>query len=108
MRQSVNDNDSRSGIASAAQHVAVLAQRLPAGEAEHHVLGSARELALACSEKQDVSAAVDRLVESIRQLQSDRSQGPRRLEQQGTTAVERLLEAFQEELLPELRRTGLI
>jgi hypothetical protein len=105
---SMNDRDGRPDIVSAVQHVTSLAERLPAGELERHVAVSAQELARACSDQEGVFAAVDRLVEGIRQLQLARSQGARRQEQHGAAAVERLLEAFQEELLPELRRAGLI
>lgn len=90
------------------REVIALAKGLPTGDAEHHVQVSAHELEVACSRRDGVGEAVDRLARSVRQLQQNRYDGPRRDQQQGEAAIERLLEAFQEDLLPELRRSGLI
>ncbi len=104
----MSKGDLRPNIASAMQLVTSFAERLPEGEAEHHVRLSAQELARACADEEGVPVAVDHFVQSIRQLQRERGEGARRQQQHGAAAVERLLEALQENLLPELRRAGLV
>ena len=100
--------DPRPNIASAMQLVTSLAERLPEGDVEHHGRLSARELARACADEEGVPVAVDRFGQSIRQLLRERDEGARRQQQHGATAIERLLDAFEEHLLPELRRAGLV
>lgn len=95
-------------IDAAVQRVLAQAERLPSGDCKRHVQASARDLASACWRRQGVPAAVDRFAASVRQLQAGLAEGTRRRERDNAPAVERLLEALQEELLPELRRSGLL
>jgi hypothetical protein len=101
-------DDRAARIDAAVQRIITYAERLPPGGGEHHVQVSARELASACARGEGVRAAVDRLASSVRQLQTERSEGSRRRERHDAQAIERLLEALQEDLLPELRRSGLL
>jgi hypothetical protein len=84
------------------------AERLRQGEGENHVRTSARELEAACTRGTGIRAAVDRLSSSIEQLQGELADGRRRQERHDAPGIERLLEVLQEELLPALRRAGLI
>lgn len=93
---------------AAVQSIVERAGALPSGDAEHHVVASVRELQRACAEREGVEGAVHRLMESVRQLQAQHARGRRRQQQHDAPAVERLLESLQEELLPELRRSGLL
>lgn len=95
-------------LATAAQGVLARAADLPAGEAERHVQTCARQLASACLRRSDVRPAVERLVAAVEMLQESLQHGGRRRAQHDVLPVERLLEAFQEELLPELRRQDLL
>ena len=78
------------------------------GDAEHHVQTCTHELAASCSRREDVRAAVDRLVAAVSQLRGALMDGSRRRERHDAAAVERLLETLQEQLLPELRTNGLL
>ena len=104
----MSSHDDTTPFAGALQTVIALAGDLPAGDVEHHVQVSAQELAVACSRRDRVDVAVERFAQSVRQLQQSRIDGPRRRQQEGEPAIERLLETFQEDLLPELRRVGLL
>ena len=101
-------HDHEAPIDAALRTVIARAERLPDGDGEHHVRASVRELASACSCGEGVRDAVDRLAGSVRQLQTELLEGSRRRERHEAVAIERLLEALQEELLPELRRSGLL
>ena len=92
----------------ALRKVLALAQRLREGDGEDHVRASAREVESACARGEGVRTAVDRLSSSVRQLQAELSNGARRREQHDAPSIERLLEVLQEDLLPTLRRSGLI
>jgi len=95
-------------IAAALRSVSARAAALPRGDAECYVQICTHRLAAATTSRVDVRAAVDRLIAAINQLQGTLKDGPRRRAQHDSAAVERLLEALQEELLPELRREGLV
>jgi hypothetical protein len=95
-------------MAAALRALIARAKALPAGDAEHHVQTCTHELAAACVHRSGVRVAVDRLAEGLMQLQAALSDGPRRRERHDAPAVERLLETFQEQLLPALRKKGLL
>jgi hypothetical protein len=95
-------------MTSALQAVITRAAALPAGDAERHVQTCARHLAAACMRRADVREAVDHLAAAVASLQETLHHGARRRAQHDSKAVERLLETFQEELLPELRRQELL
>ena len=95
-------------VATAAGLVVARAAALPGGEAGRHVETCARQLASSCLRRGDVRENVDRLVAAVETLQATLRNGARRRAQHDLPAVERLLEVFQEELLPELRREGLL
>lgn len=84
------------------------AAALPDGDVERHVQTCVRQLASSCLRRSDVRTAVDRVVAGVEMLQEMLRNGGRRRAQHDLVAVERLLEVFQEELLPALRRDGLI
>lgn len=84
------------------------AAALPEGDVERHVQTCVRRLASSCLRRNNVREAVDRVVASIEMLQQVLRDGGRRRARQDIVAVERLLDVFQEELLPQLRRAGLI
>lgn len=94
-------------VMAALRSVIARAAALPPGDAEYYVQTCTHQLAAAATRRVDVRAAVDRLIAAINQLQGTLKDGPRRRAQHDTAAVERLLEALQEELLPELRKQGL-
>jgi hypothetical protein len=100
--------DGAQRLDAALQRVLAHAERLPGGAGEHHVKASARELGSACLRGEGVRAAVARLASSVRQLQNELAAGRRRRERHDAAEIERLLEALQEDLLPELRRNGLL
>ena len=95
-------------VVAALQSVIARAAALPPGDAERYVQTCTHRLAAAATSRVDVRAAVDALTAAINQLQGTLKDGPRRRAQHDGAAVERLLEALQEELLPELRRQGLV
>ena len=84
------------------------AEALPPGEIERHVQACAHELTAACVHRSGIRAAVDRMAASVAQLQAALSHGSRRQERHDAPAVERLLETLQEQLLPQLRKKGLL
>ena len=95
-------------VARAMWLVIARAATLPDGEAERHVQACARQLGSSCLRRVDVPRGVDRLVTAVEMLQASLRAGARRRAQHDLVAVERLLEVFQEELLPVLRREGLL
>ena len=95
-------------VASALQSVITRADALPPGDAERHVQTCTRYLAASCMRRDGVRDAVDRMADALSALQLTLQNGGRRRAQHDGLAVERLLETFQEELLPELRRAGLV
>jgi len=95
-------------VAAALRALIARADALPAGGVERHVQVCTHELAAACVRRVGIRAAVDRLAGSLSQLQAALSDGPRRREQHDAQAVERLLETLQEQLLPELRKKGIL
>lgn len=95
-------------IAAALSSVVARAAALPPGEHARHVQVCARRVAACCLRRDGVREAVDRFVAAITDLQNTLDGGRRRRAQHDGMAVERLLETFQEELLPELRRQGLL
>ncbi len=101
-------NPSPERVAAALRALIARADALPAGEIERHVQACAHELTAACVRRTGIRAAVDRLAASVSQLQVSLSQGSRRHEQHEAPAVERLLETLQEQLLPELRKKGVL
>jgi hypothetical protein len=101
----VADEDFTS-VEAALQVVAKFARRLTAGDAEGHVRRSVDELCAAVAKKEEIRFAVDRLLRGLRSLDDARTAGSRRDFQTESPAVDRLLEAVQEELLPALRRVG--
>jgi hypothetical protein len=92
------------GLDAAVKKVSRLATRLGPGDPEGHVRRSLAELATAIGKQEDSAHALDRLVQSLRQLQSSRESGRRRDQQSGAVGIERVLESIQEDLLPRLRR----
>jgi hypothetical protein len=101
----VADEDFTS-VEAALQVVEKFASRLTAGDAEGHVRRSVDELCAAVAKKEGIQLAVDRLLRGLRSLDDARTAGGRRDFQTESPAVDRLLEAVQEELLPTLRRVG--
>ena len=95
-------------VASALGLVIERAAALPPGDHNRHVQTCTRQLASSCLRRADVREAVARLVSAVETLQALLQSGGRRRAQHDLRAVERFLEAFQEELLPELRRQGLL
>ena len=93
-------------IEAALQVVEKFASRLTVGDAEGHVRRSVNELAAAVTKKEGIEPAVDRLLRGLRGL--DDARAARRCRDFGreSPAVDRLLDAVQEELLPALRRVG--
>lgn len=92
------------GLDAAVKKVSRLATRLGSGDPEGHVRRSLAELTDAIGKQEQSAHAVDRLVQSLRQLQTSRDDGRRRDQQRGAAGIERVLEAIQEDLLPMLRR----
>ena len=93
-------------VEAALQVVEKFASRLTAGDAEGHVRRSVDELCAAVAKKEESQFAVDRQLRGLRRLDDARTAGGRRDFQTESPAVDRLLEAVQEELLPTLRRVG--
>ncbi|HEX2344026.1 MAG TPA: hypothetical protein VHI98_26385 [Vicinamibacterales bacterium] len=91
------------GLDAAVKRVSRLATRLGSGDPEGHVRRSLAELTDAIGKQEQSAHAVDRLVQSLRQLQSSRDRGRRRDQQRGAVGIERVLESIQEDLLPRLR-----
>lgn len=92
-------------LVDAFTHVLTLAERLPSGASEDHVRRSVCELIEADSGAAR-HAKVDRLLNSISQLQQARTSGRRRVAQAGSAPIERLLEALRRDVLPILRQPG--
>jgi hypothetical protein len=92
------------GLDAAVKKVSRLAYRLGPGDAEGHVCRSMAELTDAIGKQEQPAHALNRLVQSLRQLQTTRKDGRRRVQQHGVAGVERVLESIQEDLLPVLRR----
>jgi hypothetical protein len=101
----VADEDFTS-VEAALQVVEKFASRLTVGDAEGHVRRSVDELCAAVAKKEEIQFTVDRLLRGLRGLDDARAAGGRRDFQTESPAVDRLLEAVQEELLPALRRVG--
>ena len=93
-------------IEAALQVVEKFASRLTVGDAEGHVRRSVDELCAAVTKKEGIEPAVDRLLRGLRGLDDASAAGRRREVGRETPAVDRLLDAVQEELLPALRRVG--
>ena len=93
-------------IEAALQAVERFAGRLLVGDAEGDVRRSVDELRAAVATKEGVEPAVDRLLQSLRGLHAAGLAGRRRDFQRDSPSVDRLLEAVEQELLPELRRLG--
>jgi hypothetical protein len=93
-------------IEAALQVVEKFASRLTVGDAEGHVCRSVNELCAAVTKKEGIEPAVDRLVCGLRGLHDVRAASRRRDFGRESPAVDRLLDAVQEELLPALRRVG--
>ena len=95
-------------VAAALRALIARAEALPPGDLERHVQACAHELTAACVRRTGIRAAVDRMAAGVAQLQAALAQGSRRHEQHEAPAVERLLETLQEQLLPQLRKKGLL
>jgi hypothetical protein len=93
-------------IEAALQAVVQFAGRLPAGDEEAHVSRTVDELRAAFMARAAIEPAVDRLARSLRGLQAARAAGSRRHFLRGSSSVDRLLHAVDDELLPALRRVG--
>jgi hypothetical protein len=96
-------------IEAALQVVEKFASRLTVGDSEGHVRRSVDELCEAVTKKEGIEPAVDRLLRGLRALDdADDARAARRRRDFGreSLAVDRLLDAVQEELLPALRRVG--
>ena len=96
-------------IEAALQVVEKFSSRLTVGDAEGHVRRSVDELCAAVTKKEGIEPAVDRLLRGLRALDdADDARAARRRRDFGreSLAVDRLLDAVQEELLPALRRVG--
>ena len=94
-------------IEAALQVVEKFASRLAVGDAEGHVRRSVDELCAAVTKKEGIEPAVDRLLRSLRGLDDFGAAATRRRDfGRESPAVDRLLDAVQEELLPALRRVG--
>jgi len=94
--------ESFQAVETALQAVTALIGRLPPGTDEGHVRRSADELRLAVAQREAIRPAVDRLLQSVRDLQHASLSGRRRDYQSGTESVDRLVEAIQQRLLPAL------
>jgi len=101
----VADEDFTS-VEAALQVVEEFASRLTAGDAEGHARRSVDELCAAVAKKEGIQSAIGRLLRGLRSLDDARTAGGRRDFQAESPAVDRLLEAVQEELLPTLRSVG--
>ena len=86
--------------------IEAFAARLPEGEREDDVRRSLARMHVALREGRGIEEAVRQVVTALHQLDEDAIGGRRREFQRNAPAVGRLLEAFQEELLPVLRRAG--
>jgi hypothetical protein len=93
-------------IEAALRTVDAFAARLPLGDAEGHVRRSLDELRAAFTTRTAMEPPVDRLLRSLRMLNSARAQGALRRFQRHSSHNARLLAAIQAELLPALRRVG--
>jgi hypothetical protein len=93
-------------IEAALQVVEKFASRLTVGDAEGHVRRSVDELCAAVTKKEGIEPAVDRLLRGLRGLDDARAARRHRDFGRESPAVDRLLDAVQEELLPALRRLG--
>jgi hypothetical protein len=93
-------------IEAALQVVKKFASRLTLGDAEGHVRRSVDELCAAVTKKEGIESAVDRLLRGLRGLDDAHAASRRRDFGREAPAVDRLLDAVQEELLPALRRVG--
>ena len=93
-------------IEAALQVVEKFASRLTVGDAEGHVRRSVDELCAAVTKKEGIEPAVDRLLRGLRGLDDADAATRRRDFGRESPAVDRLLDAVQEELLPALRRVG--
>ena len=93
-------------IEAALQVVEKFAGRLTVGDAEGHVRRSVDELCAAVTKKEGIEPAVDRLLRGLRGLEDARAARGHRDFGRESPAVDRLLDAVQEELLPALRRVG--
>lgn len=82
-------------------HVLRLAERLPSGASEDQVRRAVCELIEVDAGPQQ-QLRLDHLFSSIGRLQQERGLGRRRVQQAGSTAIERLLEALSQEVLPIL------
>jgi hypothetical protein len=95
-------------LATALALMTARAAALPTGDVERHVQTCTWQLESSCVRRAEVRDAVDRLVAAVEMLQDGLRNGGRRRAQHELVAVERFLEVFQEELLPQLRREQLI
>lgn len=93
-------------IEAALQVVEKFASRLTVSDAEGHVHRSVDELRAAVTKKEGIEPAVDRLLRGLRGLDDVHAARRRRDFGRESPAVDRLLDAVQEELLPALRRVG--
>jgi hypothetical protein len=84
------------------------ADALPGGHVERHVQRCAHLLAAACIRRTGVSAAIDRLAAGLAELRATLCAGTRRRHQHDAPAMERLVEALRDDLLPVLRRDNLL
>jgi hypothetical protein len=92
-------------IEAALQVVEKFASRLTVGDAEGHVRRSVDELCAAVTKKEGIEPAVDRLLRGLRGMDEAHARRRRDFGRE-SLAVDRLLDAVQEELLPALRRVG--
>ena len=93
-------------IKAALEVVEKFTSRLTVGDAEGHVRRSVDELYSAVTKKEGIEPAVDRLLRGLRGLNDAHAARRRRDLGRESPAVDRLLDAVQEELLPALRRVG--
>ncbi len=91
-------------LESACRHLETFAHRLPQGAREDDVRRALMSALIALREQHDVEDAVRQLVSALHRLDEDAVSGTRREFQRNAPAVGRVLEAFQEDLLPLLRR----
>lgn len=99
-------NENVTSVETALQVVEKFARRLTVGDAEGHVDRSVDELCAAVRKKAGIEPAVARLLRGLRGLDDARAARRRRDFRRDSPAVDRLLDAVHEELLPALRRVG--
>jgi hypothetical protein len=104
--RNVSDPADFAPIEAAIHSVVESVGRLPAGDAESHVRRSLNELHSAFTTRSAIEPPVERLLGSVRMLNSSCAQGAMRRFLRGSSSRARVLCVIQNELLPALRRVG--